>query len=216
MALRFQHAYFLEGSVAIQAIDITTDPSCSRKIDPEIALSKGSTECHHGSSSNKATGHPDKYSSNSSKALKHQNDLRWLSRSQASAQPSLLTGALNINTDMALGSGPVPDDTVASGDSAGHLDRRGPGSGMALVCQQGHRLWPRPWTSTQPLVALQAMDVNTDPSWTWSSAAAQPQMTSWPQVTAQTTQIGITSDSFRSQRHQSRLWLLQSHEVLLF
>lgn len=76
MALRFQHVYFLECSVAIQAIDITTDPSCSRKIDPEIALSNGSTECHHGSSSNKATGHPDKYSSNSSKALKHQNDLR--------------------------------------------------------------------------------------------------------------------------------------------
>lgn len=65
---------------------------------------------------------------------------------------------------MALGSGPVPDGTMTTGESSGHLDQHDPGSGVALGCQQDHRLWFRPWTSTQTLAALQAMDINTDQS----------------------------------------------------
>lgn len=53
-----------------------------------------------------------------------------------------------MDPDMALGSGPVPDGTMTTGESSGHLDQHDPGSGMALGCQQGHRLWFRPWTST--------------------------------------------------------------------
>lgn len=51
-------------------------------------------------------------------------------------------------SDMAPGSSPGLDDTIALGDTAGHLDWHEPNGSMVLKPQHGPRSGPRSWAST--------------------------------------------------------------------
>lgn len=64
---------------------------------------------------------------------------------------------------MVLIHSPGPDQTMAPVDSLDHPDQPGPSSKTALRYQNGHRLWPRPQTSTWTLAATWARNINTDP-----------------------------------------------------
>lgn len=76
----------------------------------------------------------------------------------ASAEPSVVTELMNINSDsgchnkaidpdMTLGSSPGSDNTMAPYEITSHSDQRSPHCGMALGDPPGYRLQPRPWTS---------------------------------------------------------------------
>ena len=69
-----------------------------------------------------------------------------------------------MDPDIALGSSLGPDNTMAPCGSAGHPNHFVPNGSMTLRPQQGHRFWPRHWTSMRPLVAPQARDI-TDPNY---------------------------------------------------
>ena len=60
--------------------------------------------------------------------------------------------------DMPLYNNSVQDAIIAPG----HSDLYGTGGSMALRHQQGHRRLTRSWTSTEPSVVREAMDINPD------------------------------------------------------
>ena len=103
----------------------------------------------------------------------HQHSFRWLTIPEASTHPLVVTGAKDfnqdsgccraMNPDMVLGSSPGLDNTMAPGDSAGHSDQYGPGSGKVLRHPHGHRLWPRPQAAVWSLLAIWIMSSNTHP-----------------------------------------------------
>ena len=80
------------------AMGTITDSSCSQNTDADTALGSSSgqdvTMAPSGS-----TGHPDQYGPSGSMTLGHQHGLKWLSRPWASAQSSVVTGAMDINSD---------------------------------------------------------------------------------------------------------------------
>ena len=75
-------------------------------------------------------------------ALRHQYGFKWLSRIWLYSRPSVITGAMDINSDpdccmamdtnMTLGSSPGSNYSMAPDDSTGHLDQHDASSGMAL------------------------------------------------------------------------------------
>lgn len=107
-------------------------------------------------------------------ALRHQHGLRWQSRLLASAQPSVVIGTMDINTDpdyirvtdleMAICSSSSLNAITALEGSLGHSVQHGPGGGTALRNQHGHRWQPRLRRAWWSLVVTWTMDINTDPS----------------------------------------------------
>lgn len=99
-------------------MDIITNPSCNRNMDPNMSSAVSWAGYHHGPGG--GTDHPDQYGPGGSKTLGHQYGLRWLSRPWASARPPVATGAMDINPDpdyywatipdMAHGNNPGPED----------------------------------------------------------------------------------------------------------
>lgn len=67
-----------------------------------------------------------------------------------------------MNLDMAQGTSPSPNNTMAPYGWADNSDHCGPGGSTVFKHQYGLRLWPRPQVSMCPLVPW-AMDINTDP-----------------------------------------------------
>ncbi|KAL6073616.1 hypothetical protein STEG23_027917 [Scotinomys teguina] len=151
-------------------MEINTDPSCSKIMEPDMGVLGLDITMVLGGS----TGHPDQYGPGIILILRHQHGLKWLTRPLALAQHSMVSGAIDINTDpgrhratepdMALGSSLIPDDTMVPAGSAGYSDQHGPGGSMALGQLHGHRLWPRSRASIWPLVATCSSDINTDAS----------------------------------------------------
>lgn len=151
-------------------IEINTDPSCNRTVDPDVTLiSSSGLEI----SMAPVAGYPDKYGPHGNMALSHQHGLRWLTLSQASARP-LVTGTMGISSDSgccrvmdpdrALSSSPDLDDNcdlgwqlrpyrsawswhtnMATGDS------QTPGICVAFIDNTGHG---HQWTSIQTLAVL--------------------------------------------------------------
>lgn len=105
-------------------------------------------------------------------ALGHQYGLRSLTRPWASAQPSVVSEAMDINIDsgcswtmdpeMAFGSSSGSDVTVTPCGSTDYSDRRDPGGGMGLGHQDDHRWQPRSWASLWSSMVTWDVDVNTD------------------------------------------------------
>lgn len=130
--------------------------------NPQISTSTAWT--HLGDSS----GHPVQYNPVVSMTLRHQHGLKWLTISLALAQLSMVSGAMDVNTDtghdrskdpdMALGRSPGPDNTMVLASSASHSDQHGPRTSMALRHQHGQRFQFRPQTSEWPLEATWATD----------------------------------------------------------
>lgn len=67
--------------------------------------------------------------------------------------------------DMALGSGLGLKDIMGTCGNPGLSDQLSPSGCMALGHLQGPRLWPKSQASMQPLVAIWAMDINSDPGY---------------------------------------------------
>ena len=69
-------------------------------------------------------------------APRQQHGFRWLTRPQASAWPSVVTGA--TDPDMGIGSSPGLDDTMTLGDGTDHEDWHGLSGSMAFGHQHGY------------------------------------------------------------------------------
>ena len=108
-----------------------------------------------------------------------------------------------MGTGMALISTLAVNNIMALCGSTGYPDQHGFGGGMALGNQYSYKLWPRPQEFVWLLMALWAMDINTDTAYgmvglqtpTWSSSAVWARMIPWPQIVVQDTQIGMTPGS---------------------
>lgn len=145
--------------------------------------------CYHGLGG--SIGHADHYDLGGSIALRQQQGLKWLTRPWASAEPLLVTGAMNHNPDPHLCSDAYPRG------STGHLDDIVPliawpyTTNMSPGVSTGpwhwyclrwyHKLWPLTLTmimvgpKTQILLSAEAL-VRTIP---------------WPQVTVLNTEISM-------------------------
>lgn len=114
---------------------------------------------------------------------------------------SVVTGAMDINVypdcgrftdpDITYSSRSDPENTIASGGSAGHSDSQGPGSSV-------------PWIPTKPHVVAQNLGNlvafgdnighHQHRHWLcWSRPRHDPWMSPWPQVAVQATQTSIMS-----------------------
>ncbi|KAL6031896.1 hypothetical protein STEG23_035322 [Scotinomys teguina] len=132
-------------------MDISTDPSCSRTMDPDMAFSS--------SSGPDITTAPVAVQATliNHIALGHQYSLKCMTRSWASAQSSLVTGVMDINSDpdyykttdsdKALGSNSGLNVTMILGGNIGHSDQYDPSGGTAFGHQHGPRLQTRLWAS---------------------------------------------------------------------
>lgn len=112
-----------------QAVDINTDSGCSRTMDLDMVLGS-SLGLHVIVALGGISGHP------------YWHGHRWCPRPQASSQPLMVRGVIDINTDpkcvtvmdpdMAPGSILCPDITMVLGGSVGLLDLHGPCGGTFL------------------------------------------------------------------------------------
>lgn len=148
--------------VARWAMDINTNPDCSRPMDLVMVLGSnlglGVTMVP-----GESTGHPDWHGPHSSMALGYQHGPRCQPRFLALAQSSMVSGATYINIapewsrvmdpDMALDCSSGPDSIMTPTDSTGHTNQPGTSFRTSLVHQCDHRLWPRSWKSMWALAA---------------------------------------------------------------
>lgn len=123
----FQQAWFARPLVIICAVDVNTDSSYSRTMDPDLAL-RSSLGLDVTVALGGSAGLPDQQSSGGS-LLSFQHGLRLQPRPWASAQPLVVTETTAIHTDPSCGKitepegsqqQPRPDVTVTAGSSAGH------------------------------------------------------------------------------------------------
>lgn len=118
-------------------MDISTDLSCRRTTDPNMALSSSLgldiTMALGGS-----VGHSDQYGPSGSLTLGHQHSLRWWPKPWVSAQPSMETGAMDIHTDP--GYGRITDPDMLLGRSLGQDMTMAPGWQGARVAACSHCL----------------------------------------------------------------------------
>lgn len=136
MTLDFQYALFLLHGPPTSpwtpvAARTQTQTCPGQQFDPDDTMAPdGSTK------------HPDQYSPGGSKALGHQNGLRWLSRPWACDQPPGAIGNMDINPDpgccwvsdpdMSHCSCLGPDMSIAPCDSVGHPDYHSPDCNISL------------------------------------------------------------------------------------
>lgn len=151
-----------ELSVATGAMDTTSETRLWRAMDPYMVLGNGwclDVSVAPGGS----TSYPDQHGLRGSMVLGHQHGPRYLTRPWSATRSSVTLGAPDMNSnpgchrvmdpDMALCSSPVPDNSLASGNSSDHSDQDVPGGNMALKCLHGNRLQPRPRASMCSFVA---------------------------------------------------------------
>lgn len=156
-----------EHSVATVAMDTIPVPTLSRTTD----MALGREQCP---SLSMATGgsisHLVQHSPKCGMVLRYQYGSK---ASQTLIRHMVIVGTLghhfrpcllDLDIDMTLCSSFGLEETMALGDSAGHLDQDVPSGTMALRCPHGHRLQPRPQVSLWPLVAICAPDINTIPN----------------------------------------------------
>lgn len=98
--------------VLTQAMDIITNPSCSKTMDPDKAFSSCSGQHHHGRCG--STGDSDQCRPSGNMTLRHQVSSRWLARPWASAESSVVIGAMDITSDPGLCRATDPDMALQS------------------------------------------------------------------------------------------------------
>lgn len=98
--------------VLTQATDIITNPSCSKTMDPDKAFSSCSGQHHHGRCG--STGDSDQCRPSGNMTLRHQVSSRWLARPWASAESSVVIGAMDITSDPGLCRATDPDMALQS------------------------------------------------------------------------------------------------------
>lgn len=135
MSLGLQYGHRSQASlwplVAMGAMDINTETGCSRTTNPDMVLGSilgPDVTMDLGG----YTGHSDQRRV----ALGHQHDPRWGPRPRASIQLSMVTGAMDINTDqgcsramdlkMAFSWSSSLDVSMAPGSGSGYSDQDGP------------------------------------------------------------------------------------------
>lgn len=89
-----------------------------------------------------------------------------------------------MELDLAPGSSPDSDVSIALDISAGYLDLPGPSRDSTLGHKPGSRWWPRPLTSVWTLVVLQAMDINAEPSCYHTMVTDMVLAAAWSQISS--------------------------------
>lgn len=137
---------FLWPPVVSWSMTIRTDTICNRTTDPEMSLGS-SLGLNVTMALAEAYVTQISMVSGGRMSIVHQHGFRWLIRPQATVQSTVVTGAMDINsdpgccmvrdTDMALCSSLAPDSR------SGHSDHHGAVCGMVLRHQNDLRRWPR-------------------------------------------------------------------------
>lgn len=165
--------------VAILVMDNIVDSSCSRNMDPEMAL--GSSE---GLDATMVPEAAQATQINMAPVSTRPSDTNMVWG--GCSDPEHLRHQLRFW--MLMGHRPRhgSDGTMTLGGSAGHSDRHGPSDSTALGHWHGLRIQSKPHVCLWPLVVPWAMDINMDPvvgqqTQTWSLSSSWTQIPLWSQ-----------------------------------